>query len=85
MVPGFHISTNIHDMDLDAVYSFISSSYWSEKIPRDTFNRAVENSLCFAILDKQNLQLGFARAVTDRAPLHISPIFMCWRTTVAEA
>ena len=67
MVPGFHISTNIRDMDVDAVYSFISNSYWSENIPRETFTRAVENSLCFAILDKQNVQIGFARAVTDRA------------------
>jgi ribosomal protein S18 acetylase RimI-like enzyme len=34
-------------------------------MPRERLERAIENSVCFAVYDASGRQLGFARAVTD--------------------
>jgi len=59
----------------DAVYRFLADeAYWSQGLPRDIFDRSIENSINFAAVagrgeatsEKQDLA-GFARVVTDRA------------------
>ncbi|HEY3218431.1 MAG TPA: GNAT family N-acetyltransferase [Candidatus Limnocylindria bacterium] len=51
----------------DAVYRFLSQdAYWSEGLPRDVFDRSIENSLNFAAVAGEKV-VGFARVVTDRA------------------
>jgi hypothetical protein len=41
-------------------------SYWAEGVPRAVVARSVEHSLCFGLYEDER-QIGFARAVTDRA------------------
>ncbi|MCI0842327.1 MAG: GNAT family N-acetyltransferase, partial [Chloroflexi bacterium] len=41
-------------------------SYWARGIPRDVVARAIENSLNFGLFEGAR-QVGFARAITDRA------------------
>ena len=67
MIDGFRISSELKDMDLDAVHDYISKSYWAKGIPIDTLKRAMQNSICFGVFDKVEAQVGFARAVTDCA------------------
>jgi GNAT superfamily N-acetyltransferase len=67
MIDGFRISSELKDMDLDAVHDYISKSYWAKGIPIDTLKRAMQNSICFGVFDKVGAQVGFARAVTDCA------------------
>src|SRR5262249_32543617 len=62
----FKISTDPSTFDFDLVHSFLTNSYWSPGVPRETLARAIENSLCFAVFDKGQ-QVGFARVITDRA------------------
>jgi GNAT superfamily N-acetyltransferase len=51
----------------DAVYRFLSQeAYWSQGLPRDIFDRSIENSINFAAVADGNV-VGFARVVTDRA------------------
>jgi GNAT superfamily N-acetyltransferase len=51
----------------DAVYRFLSQeAYWSQGLPRDIFDRSIENSINFAAVTDGAL-VGFARVVTDRA------------------
>ena len=65
---------DLRPRDHDAVFRFLSQeAYWSRGLPRDIFDRALENSLNFAALlssdatrEEQELA-GFARVVTDRA------------------
>jgi GNAT superfamily N-acetyltransferase len=67
---NFLISDDSSKIDLDAVHAYLTRSYWAEGIPREVVRRAVENSLCFGVyqLDgERNRQIGFARAITDRA------------------
>src|ERR1700761_6551422 len=53
-------------LDLGAIHNFLAQSYWSPGIPRSVVERAIANSLCFAIFH-ENEQIGFARVVTDKA------------------
>jgi GNAT superfamily N-acetyltransferase len=61
------ISTDKARLDLDLVYRYLSeASTWAIGLPRATFDRSIEHSLCFgAYLGGQ--QVGFARVVSDFA------------------
>jgi GNAT superfamily N-acetyltransferase len=62
----YRITTDPAEFDLAAIHGYLVRCYWSEGIPRKTVERAVENSLCFAVLHGK-AQIGFARVVTDSA------------------
>jgi GNAT superfamily N-acetyltransferase len=62
----YSISTDPERLNLDAIHAYLVRCYWSEGIPRKTVERAVANSLCFAVLHGK-AQVGFARVVTDKA------------------
>jgi GNAT superfamily N-acetyltransferase len=63
----FVLTTDLARMDVSAVHAFLSrESYWAAGIPLETVRRAMENSLCFGILDGERLA-AFGRVVTDRA------------------
>lgn len=64
---SYIISTDPATVDLDVVHQYLSvESYWAKNIPRETVARAVENSLCFSLLDA-GTQVGFARVTSDMA------------------
>ena len=61
------ISTERERLDLDVVHRFLSEeAYWSPGVPRARVERSIENSICFGLY-RGPVQVGFARAVTDRA------------------
>ena len=62
----FLISTDRAKLDLDVIHGFLTRSYWSEGIPRETVMRAIENSLCFGVYTGAE-QVGFARVISDFA------------------
>ena len=59
--------------DRDLVYRFLSQeAYWSQGMPREIFDRSLENSLSFTAYaggqaNAEKQVAGFARVVTDRA------------------
>ena len=61
------ISTDKARLDLDLIYRFLSEeSTWAIGLPRATFERSIDHSLCFGVyLGGQ--QVGFARVVSDFA------------------
>lgn len=63
---AFVITTDASRFDLDAITAFLARSYWAEAIPREIVARAIAGSLAFGLFDGAR-QIGFARAVTDRA------------------
>ena len=63
----YEISTDAKRLDLDVVHGYLTRSYWSPGIPRETVERAIFNSLCFGVYDKSGAQVGFARLITDKA------------------
>jgi GNAT superfamily N-acetyltransferase len=67
MLPsGIELSTDRTRLDLVVLHGFLQSAYWSPGIPRAILERAIRNSLCLGAYDGAQ-QVGFARAVTDRA------------------
>lgn len=63
----FEVTTDTAKIDFDAVYRFLNAeSDWSQGIPRDLFDRAMRNALCFAG-HLAGEQIAFARVITDCA------------------
>lgn len=62
----YRITDDPEAVDLQVVHAFLSQSYWARGIPRETVARAVAHSLPFSLFEGER-QIGFARAVTDRA------------------
>jgi GNAT superfamily N-acetyltransferase len=75
---NFTISTDKTRLDIDAVYGYLSTCYWSANIPRATVEKAIQNSLCFGVYDnQQNKQAGFARLITDYATFaYLADVFI---------
>jgi len=78
---GFTISTDPARLDLDAVYAYLSTSYWSKGIPRDVMERSIANALPFGLYEGST-QVGFGRVVSDRATIaYVGDVFVLepWR------
>ena len=60
------VTTDASRLDIDYIHAFLTGSYWARGIPRDVVARAIENSLNFGLFQGSR-QVGFARAITDRA------------------
>jgi GNAT superfamily N-acetyltransferase len=63
-------------LDIGVIHAFLTQSYWSPGIPRAVVERAIANSLCFAVFH-ENSQVGFARVVTDKATFaYLADVFV---------
>lgn len=73
----FAITDRREDLDTDFIHSFLSNlSYWSKGIPKDVVVKSLDNSLCFGLFEGDR-QIGFGRAVTDRATLaYLADVFV---------
>jgi GNAT superfamily N-acetyltransferase len=72
----YTISDDPARLDLDVIHGFLSRSYWSPGIPRETVARAIANSICFGVY-LGGTQVGFARLVTDRATFaYLADVFV---------
>ncbi|GIU43495.1 N-acetyltransferase [Shewanella sairae] len=74
---GFSVTTDKTQFDFDVIYNFISQSYWARGIPRDTLEKAINHSLCFAVLNSEHQQVGFARLITDKSTFaYLADVFI---------
>jgi GNAT superfamily N-acetyltransferase len=70
------ISDDPRDVDIGLVHEFLARSYWARGIPRATVVRGIAHSLPFSLL-LGDRQVGFARAVTDRATFaYLADVFV---------
>ncbi|MBK8068115.1 MAG: GNAT family N-acetyltransferase [Rhodanobacteraceae bacterium] len=65
-MPTYEICCDSSRFDIPAIHAFLTTSYWSPGIPLSVVERAIRHSLCFGAF-AGDLQIGFARVVTDRA------------------
>ena len=73
----YTISDDKSRLNRDLIYEFLNSkSYWAQGIPRATFEKSIENALCFGVyLDED--QVGFARVISDRATIaYLGDVFV---------
>ena len=60
----FTISTDPSRLDMNAVYDFLSRSYWAKTRPRERTNLAFANSFVFGLYEGSRM-IGMARVITD--------------------
>jgi GNAT superfamily N-acetyltransferase len=60
------VSDDPSRLDHDAIYAFLSKSYWAANRARHTQDMANRYSLCFGLYHA-DAQVGFGRVVTDHA------------------
>ena len=64
------------EQQLDVIHGFLTTSYWSPGIPRETVARALAGSLTVCAFDG-GAQVGMARVVTDRATMaYLADVFV---------
>jgi GNAT superfamily N-acetyltransferase len=74
---GYVVSTDPGRLDLDVIHSFLRTAYWSPNVPREIVERSIEHSLVFGLYGPDGGQVGFARALTDRAAFaYLADVFV---------
>jgi len=65
----FVVSTNKEKLDIPSIHDYISNrSYWAKGRSLDEVKATIKGSVCFGIY-KNNVQLGFARVISDKVVL----------------
>lgn len=73
---GYTIDTDRSKLDIDAIHSHLSQTYWAKGIPRGIVEKAIANSLCFGIYHHGS-QVGFARVISDCATFaYLADVFV---------
>ena len=63
---GYTISTDPARLDVDAIFGYLSRSYWANQRTKETVEKSLQHSLNFGMyLGEQ--QVGLARVITDLA------------------
>jgi len=78
---GIVASDDPDRIDMDTVYGFLRSAYWSAGIPRETVEKSIRHSLAAGLYDGARM-IGFARVVTDYATFaYLGDVFVleAWR------
>ena len=65
--PGYRLSFDHDELQLDVIHAFLAASHWSPGIPRAVVETAARHSLVVGAYAGGGAQVGYARLVTDRA------------------
>jgi GNAT superfamily N-acetyltransferase len=72
----FLVTTDRARFDLELIHGFLTRSYWSPGVPRETVERAIAGSLAFGLFEHER-QTGFARTITDGATFaYLADVFV---------
>ncbi|HEX5733307.1 MAG TPA: GNAT family N-acetyltransferase [Blastocatellia bacterium] len=73
---GYLISTDKRLLDVPVIHGFLARSYWAAGVPLEVVERSIEHSIAFGLYEA-NRQIGFARAITDRATFaYLADVFI---------
>ena len=61
---AYSVTADRERIDIDAVHTFLSRSFWAKGISKEIVAKSIRHSLCFGVFNGAN-QVGFARVVTD--------------------
>jgi GNAT superfamily N-acetyltransferase len=64
---GYEISTDKSRLQVDVVWGFLRTAYWSIGVERDVVERSIAGSTVLGLYAPDGSQAGFARLVTDGA------------------
>jgi len=63
---SFLVSDDPNQLDVEAIHSFLTRSYWAEGRKKEVVEQSIRNSFALGLY-KDGKQIGFARAITDFA------------------
>ncbi len=63
---SYAVFTDRSRVDRESAFSMLRRTYWAKEMKRETFDRAVDRSLCFSLYDGPAM-VGFGRVITDFA------------------
>ena len=69
----FTISSEKNKLQPERMLALLQSTYWAKDRTLEQMLLAVENSVCFGAYDKDGLQIGLVRVVTD----FVSAFYLC--------
>lgn len=74
---NFLLSTDKAKLQLPVIHDFLArESYWAKGIALALVEKAIANSLCFGVYDRDK-QIGFARVTTDYATFaYLADVFI---------
>lgn len=80
----YFISTDKNHLDFSFIFGFLHfKSYWARGIPRETFEKSIDNAvLCYGLFEGnpstgQAKQIGFARVISDLATFaYLADVFI---------
>jgi GNAT superfamily N-acetyltransferase len=76
MFIDYIITTNKTKIQFEIVFNFLTNGYWSKNISGELVQKAIENSVCFSVLYKEE-QIGFARVITVKVSFgYIADVFI---------
>ena len=56
-------------LSIDRICYLLSKTYWANTRPKEKIEQSINNSICYGIYHN-NIQVGFARVVTDFATMY---------------
>ncbi|UZK65294.1 GNAT family N-acetyltransferase [Sphingomonas sp. M1-B02] len=73
---SIRLSFDPAEQQIDVIHGFLTASYWSPGIPRETVARALAGSLTVSAFDGE-AQVGMARVVSDHATMaYLADVFV---------
>ncbi len=74
---GYEVSDDPARLSLDVITDFLADAYWSSHRSRDVIEASVAHSLVAGLYAPGGEQVGFARAITDRATFaYLADVFV---------
>jgi GNAT superfamily N-acetyltransferase len=74
---GYEVSDDPDRLSLDVITDFLAEAYWSSHRSRDVIEASVSHSLAAGLYAPGGEQVGFARAITDRATFaYLADVFV---------
>lgn len=76
--PAIAIATSVSAANQEVVYNYLRcQSHWAKGLPYDIFVRSLANSLCFSACLAGDVQIGFARVISDYSSLaYLADVFV---------
>ncbi|MCA9271741.1 MAG: GNAT family N-acetyltransferase [Phycisphaerales bacterium] len=65
--PGYELSFDPARVDVELVWKTLAGLYWSPGVRREVVEKALANSIVVGAYSADGAQVGYTRAVTDRA------------------
>lgn len=61
-----YISTDKDKLDIPKIHQEVKSTYWGGYRTLELTEKTIENCLCFGLYTQGDVQIGFARVLTDK-------------------